>query len=133
MEAGRGIQYTKLRYDELKELMEKKLACFKKGLIPHSDRCSLAESWSTVVDVSTLDPIVVTLEANALAKRWERYNVPVVGSITTNRPAGVFRWMYCQLNSASSQETVRGSRGGDGRALLQFWQRLVLQGFSLLV
>ena len=51
-----NVNYTRLSYNDVKGLMEKKLAGFKKGLIPKVDREELAESWAEEVDVAKLDP-----------------------------------------------------------------------------
>ena len=47
VQADRGfatIDYAKLRFKEVKELMERKLAQFKKGVISNEERRKLAES-----------------------------------------------------------------------------------------
>ena len=84
--------------------MEKKLAGFKKGLIPKVDREELAESWAEEIDVAKLDPLIVAIEADAIAKQYEKVNVPTLGGLPLDRPGGVQRWMYCQMNSMSSVE-----------------------------
>ena len=77
--------------------MERKLAHLKKGVIPHEERVKLARDWSMVVDVDLLDPTVLAIEADALAKRYERMNVSALGHLEADWPAGVYHWMYKQL------------------------------------
>ena len=100
-----AINYLQLRFEEVKELMERKLAQFKKGVIPHEERRKLAEAWSDEVDLDLLDETILAIEAESLAKRYEKMNMPALGHLEVDRPAGVYRWMYCQFNIALTQES----------------------------
>ena len=55
--------------------------------------------------MSSLDDIIVSIETENLAKLYEKYNVPALGNFDVDRPPGVVRWLYCQLNSTSTQES----------------------------
>ena len=78
---SRAINYTQLRFEEVKELMERKLAQFKKGVIPHEERRKLAEDWSKDVDLDSLDATILAIEAESLARRYEKMNVPALGHL----------------------------------------------------
>lgn len=119
-----AINYTQLRSDEVEELMERKLAQFKKGVIPHEERRKLAEDWSKDVDLDSLDATILAIEAESLAKRYEKMNMPALGHLEVDRPAGVYRWMYCQLNSASTEE----SRDEKTHEIKQLVDRYSVQG-----
>ncbi len=41
----------------------------------------------------------------AIAEDYERRNVPPLGNLPLDRPEGAYRFMFCQLNGASSKET----------------------------
>jgi len=70
--------------------MEKKLAAFKKGLIPVPDRDRLSSKWAEEVDNRSLDKTIVAQEAEALVRQWEKYNVPEVGGVPLDVPPGCF-------------------------------------------
>ena len=122
-----AINYTALSFEELKSLVERKLANFKKGIIPIEERRRLAERWTCDVDVNILDDTIVSVETENLAKLYEKYNVPALGNLVVDRPPGVYRWMYCQLNSASTQE----SRDEKSHQILQLADRYGVQGVAL--
>jgi hypothetical protein len=123
------MNYAPLTYEELKEQMERKLAKFKGGLIPQLHREKLADEWASdeIIDPSELDPTIVSIEAEALAKRWERYNAPALGEVPITRPNGVYRFMYCQLNSASTNE----SRELKSEEILTLVDKYDIQGVAI--
>ena len=84
--------------------MERNLAQFKKGVIPHKERSSLAKGWSKDGDLDSLDATILAIETESLGRRYKKMNVPVLGHLEANQPAEVYCWMYCQLNSASTEE-----------------------------
>ena len=43
--------YKRLTYKEVKEKMERKLAKFKKGLIPREERLRMAEEYALIEDL----------------------------------------------------------------------------------
>ena len=93
MQADRGlrtINYAKLGFEEVKELMERKLAQFKKGVIPQYEKRKLAEDWSEEVDVDLLDAQILAIEVESLAKRYEKINVPALGHLEADRPEEVY-------------------------------------------
>ena len=61
--------------------MEHKLVHFKKRVIPHKERANLVRDWSVNVDVNSLNFTVLTIEAKALAMRYEKINVPALGHL----------------------------------------------------
>ena len=65
----------------------------------------MAEGFADKVNKATMDDTMLSIEAEQMAKRYERYNVPTLGNLQVDRPDGVYRWMFCQLNSASTKES----------------------------
>ena len=114
-----SINCKALSVNELKELVERRPAKFKKGIIPSAERKQLAQEWTSKVDVTSLDDIIVSIETENLAKLYEKYNVPTLVNLAVDQPPGVYRWMYCQLNSASTQE----SRDEKSNQILQLVDR----------
>ena len=73
--------------------------------IPLKEATGLAESWAEGASLSNIDPKITEIEAANMAKQWARWHVPVLGDLTDERPDGVHRFMLCQMNSVSSEET----------------------------
>ena len=73
-------------------------------LIPRDEIEVMAAEWGEGVDFAALDPRIVEIEAAWLAKHYERSHVKELGLLTPARPDGVVRWMYVQVNSASSDD-----------------------------
>ena len=61
--------------------MERKLANFKKGLIPREERLRMAEEFALGEDLSRIDEEILEIKATEMAKRYARYHVPVLGNI----------------------------------------------------
>ena len=85
--------------------MERKLAQFKKGLIPHEERRKLSEDWSKDVCLDLLNTTILAIEAESLAKRLNNMNMTACGHLEADIPEGVYCWVYCQLNSTSTVES----------------------------
>ena len=96
-------------------------------MIPQEERRKLAEDWSKEVDLNLLDTMILAIEAEVLAKRYEKMNVPALVHLEVDRPEGVYRWMYCQLNSASTAE----SRDEKTHKIKQLVDRYGLQGVAM--
>ena len=73
--------------------------------LPKKDIRQMAEQWSLESRLATYDPAIVALEAKFLDKRHRLTHVPELGRLERKRPSGVHRWMMCQINSASTEET----------------------------
>ena len=72
--------------------------------IPRGEIEVKAEEWGEGVDFSVLDPRIVKIEAAWLAKQYKLSHVKESGNLTPTRPDGLIRWMYVQVNSASSDD-----------------------------
>ncbi len=54
--------------------------------------------WTMEVEMSALDRTVLQMEQAALDHRIKLSTVPQIGTLSTLRPEGVWRLMYCQVN-----------------------------------
>jgi hypothetical protein len=88
-----SINYTQLRFEETKGLMEHKLVQFKKGVVPRNVQAKLARDWSADVDVDLFNPTVLAIEAKALAKRYKKMDVLVMCHLEADQLVQVYRWM----------------------------------------
>ena len=73
--------YKRLSYKEVRDKMERKLANFKKGLIPREERLRMADKFANNEDLKHIDETILEIEACEMAKRYARYYVPVLGNI----------------------------------------------------
>jgi hypothetical protein len=98
-------QFSKVGYEDAKTWMERRLARMKSS-IPNWAATAMAMEWWDQLDpvLANLDPRVMEIEAANLAKHYERWHVPRLGSMPAQRPDVVFRIMGGQMNSASSAE-----------------------------
>ena len=69
----------------------------------------------------------MTIEATEMAKRFARYHVPVLGELPLERPSGMYRWMYCQINGTSSED----SRLTNSREILTLARKWDVQGVAI--
>lgn len=63
------------------------------------------EDWSEDVDLESLDATILAIEAESLARRYKKMSVPALDCLEINQPARVYRLLYCQLNSALTEES----------------------------
>ena len=60
--------YKRLTYKEAKEKMERKLAKFKKGLIPREERLRMTEEYASIRDLDNIDETILEIESIKMAK-----------------------------------------------------------------
>ena len=65
----------------------------------------MAEGFADKVNKATMDDTMLSIEAEQMAKQYERYNVLTIGNSQVDHMEEVYRWMYCQLNSALVKES----------------------------
>ena len=56
-----------------------------------------------------------------------QYNVPTLGKVPDDRPEGVFRWMYCQVNGASHAD----SRKTKAAEIMHLVNKYSVQGVAI--
>lgn len=70
----------------------------------NGDRREL-EEWQSGIEAAKLDPTIIRIEENALRERERMSVVPRIGSLASDKPDGVWRIGYCQLNNMSGSDT----------------------------
>ena len=65
------------------------------------------EEWQSGLEVEALDKRIVQIEDNALREREAKSVVPRIGNLASDKPDGVWRIGYCQLNNMSGSDTRR--------------------------
>ena len=96
---------NKMSYEDIREIMEKKLANLKGGLSNESNLSDIVKEWHDEREIIDLDRQVVEMEAKKLLERWEKYNVPTLGDVPSKKQEGVWRFMSSQLNGMAGKET----------------------------
>ena len=76
-------------YKEVRDKMERKLANFKKGLIPREERLRMVDEFASGEDLERLDDTILEIEAAEMAKRYARYHVPALGDLPRGEASGL--------------------------------------------
>jgi hypothetical protein len=95
--------YKKVGYKDAKTWMERRLANMKSG-VPNWAATDLASQWSKGLRKNDLDEKIAKIESINLANQYNRWHVPRLGSMSQQRPEGVFQVFGGKLNSALSLE-----------------------------
>ncbi len=91
-----------MKYSDIKEILKKRLHQQKKGLLNDHEIKEVIDKWQSECQSKEYDEEIIAAEVKKLEKKFSKYNVPVVGYAPVERPEGVFRIHYAQLNNASS-------------------------------
>jgi hypothetical protein len=113
-------QYKKVGYEDAKSWMKQRLANMKSG-VPNWAATDLAEQWCEGLKRHEMDATIAEIEAINLASHYNRWHIARLGSMSQQRPEGVFRILGGQLNSASSLE-VCSRKTGDIIRLIKEWE-----------
>ena len=91
-----------MKYTDIKDILKKRLHQQKKGLLNDGEIKEIINKWQAECERKEYDDEIIAKEVKKLEKKFEKYNVPVVGYVPVDRPEGLFRIHYAQLNNASS-------------------------------
>ena len=90
-----------LNYTDIKKMMERKLAGFKKGLISRDVIDKLLDEYAKECDISHLNEIILANKVESIAQEYEKWYITALGDLPVDQPAGVYQWMSYQLIGAS--------------------------------
>ena len=99
-------------YVQVKDMIERKLAHQKRGMPTGDKVMSMVAEMNDDSSNEAIDTEVMESEIRRFAERMEKYNSPAVGSMTEEREEGKVRFMFCQLNNASSKAIRQQKRRG---------------------
>ena len=68
---------------------------------------NIAAEMNNACSNEAIDAEVMENEIRRFAERMEKYNLPAVDNMTEEREEGMVRFMFCQLNNASSKAIRR--------------------------
>ena len=93
-----------MSYEDIRGLMDKRLAMQKKGLLTDREIKKIVDKWRDDREEDELGQKIIEQEVTRLEKKFQQYNVPWVGHMPESREDGNCRIMHCQLNSCSGKE-----------------------------
>ncbi len=100
---NQGYKIPRLSYNDVKTIMEKKLAGIRVG-ISDEEIAKVVKELEGERKEEDFDPEIVSREVKKLSEKFERYNVPALEDLEEEREDGMFRILYGQMNSVSSKE-----------------------------
>jgi hypothetical protein len=114
-------QFHKVRYEDAKTWMERKLAGMKSG-VPNWVATAMAGEWAGGLgdDITDPDRGIAEIEAVNLAKHYKQWHVPWLGHMENLRTDGVFCILGVQLNASSLE--VRTQKVADVVRLINDWE-----------
>jgi hypothetical protein len=115
-------QFHKVRYEDAKTWMERRLAAMKSG-VSNWAATAIAGEWQSGLppNLTDLGDGIAKIKAPNLARHYACWHVPCLGNTEQQCPDSVFRFLGGQLNSASSTE-VRTRKVEDLQWLINNWE-----------
>ena len=92
-----------LSYEDTKQIMERRLAQQKRGILTKSEINHIVKDWGDQRVEEDLVTAAIKREVKRLEKRFKRYSVSVQGSIPNNKQEDRCRMLYCQLKKMLQQ------------------------------
>jgi hypothetical protein len=115
-------QFHKIGYEDAKTWMERRLAAMKSN-VPNWAATALAGEWQSRLspDLTNLNKGIAEIEATNLARHYTHWHIPCLGQMEQQQPDSLFRFLGCQLNSASLME-VRMRKVDKLTRLINNWE-----------
>ena len=92
----------RIAYEDFRSILDRRLANIKGG-ISDEDIRKIAYEWNDEQEMGNFDEQIVQLEADRLAKRYEKSHGPAIGHMPENKEDGRWRFMCCQVNGMATQ------------------------------
>ena len=91
---GRRCEVPSLSYEDIKRIMEHRLAEQKRGILTKSEINHIIKDWEDHRLEENLDKSAIKHKVKRPEKRFKRYNIPEMGSIPTEKQKGRCRMLY---------------------------------------
>lgn len=101
--AGCRYETPQLSYDDIKTIMERRLAQQKKGLLTDHEMSNIVKDWENQRVEEQLDKKVIAKEVKRPKNKFKEYNVPMLGDTPEKKGHRACRILCCQLNNASTK------------------------------
>lgn len=103
LDVGWQGEQVRLSYLDIKEIIERKLAHQKKGLLSQTELQEAVQDSKDAREESELDAEVVEREITRMNANLLRCNNDPVGSMTVGKEKGRVRVLFAQLNNMSTK------------------------------
>ena len=98
-----GVKLPQLAFEDVKTIMERNQAHRKKGLTDQ-DVNLLVKKWrEEQQELEQFDDELIATETTRMEERYNKLNVPVLGSMPKEKRDGYYRWANFQLNGMASR------------------------------
>ena len=84
--------------------MDKRSVQQKKGLLTDAEIQKLVTEWQDERGEEDLDQATIDREVKTMEEKLNKYNVPPLGEVPTQREDGSFRILVCQMGGCSGRE-----------------------------
>ena len=84
--------------------MDKRSVQQKKGLLTDAEIQKLVTEWQDERGEEDLDQATIDREVKTMEEKLNKYNVPPLGEVPTQREDGSFRILVCQMGGCSGKE-----------------------------
>ena len=98
---GHRYDVPRLSYEDIKQIMERRLAQQKCGILTENKMNHIVNNWVDQRAEEDLDKAAINREVRRLENKFKRYNISELGSTSIEKQEGRCRMLYCQLNNAS--------------------------------
>ena len=89
---------------DIRKIMDRCAVQQQKGLLSDAEIQKLVAEWQDVRGEAELDQATIDREVQTMEAKLKKYNVPVLGDISTQRKDGAFRILVCQMGGCSGRE-----------------------------
>jgi hypothetical protein len=89
---------------DIRKIMDKRSVQQKKGLLTDAEIQKLVTEWQDERGEEDLDQATIDREVKTMEEKLNKYNVPPLGEVPTQREDGSFRILVCQMGGCSGRE-----------------------------
>ena len=103
---GKGryrYEVPRLSYEDIRKIMERRLTLQKRELLTEREIGNIVQDWEDGRREEEIDKRIIASEARRMEKKFKKYNVPMLGNMPREKDEGRCRFLYCQLNNASTK------------------------------
>ena len=86
---------SQLNYMDIRKIMDRRTVQQRKGLLSDAEIQKLVTEWQDVRGKAELDQTTIDREVKTMEAKLNKYNMPALGEIPTQRKDGTFRILVC--------------------------------------
>jgi hypothetical protein len=105
-----------LSYEQVQNLMKSRLKGRGETITEEEIKDAVQDSKLEMEGLLNVDPQLIAIEETAANAYYNKRNIPPIGSIPTERPAGTWRWIFGNVNGIATSR-VRNFKIGRLKAI----------------